>query len=93
VGIGGMHVGPDQRRVPAGVSARGGAIAAGRVLIGRRYQACVRAQWGQPTDVVTGASKAYPHSHVYSARSSVGPPCRRSLGEPSGSAPTGCSAP
>jgi len=28
------------------------------------YQACVRVQWGQPTEVVTSASKAYPHSHV-----------------------------
>lgn len=53
----------------------------------RNYQAWVRVQWGQPTDVVTSASKAYPHSHVYRARSSEGPPWRRSRGEPSGSGP------
>jgi len=46
------------------------------------YQACVRVQWGQPTEVVTSASKAYPHSHVYSARSSEGPPWRRSAEAP-----------
>jgi hypothetical protein len=37
----------------------GGAMTAGsRAARGFDYQACVRAQCGQPTDVVTSASKA-----------------------------------
>lgn len=30
----------------------------------RAYHACVRPQWGQPTEVETGAVKAKPQLHV-----------------------------
>ena len=52
---------------------------------GRAYQACEPPQCGQPTEVETDAWKMKPHSHEYTARSSIaGSRRRRALGTRAG---------
>ena len=46
-------------------------------LISGVYQAWAPPQWGQPTDVDTGAWNTNPHWHVYTASSCMPPASRR----------------